>query len=66
MGFKIEIPPGFFHQKDIWPEMIKHRAELLNNAFKSIESRPFICARGGFGSIRILDKIDYECYMQKS
>jgi muramoyltetrapeptide carboxypeptidase len=60
MGFKIKIPPGLFLSKGYLAGDDNHRAELLNNAFKSKEIKAIICARGGFGSIRILDKIDYE------
>jgi muramoyltetrapeptide carboxypeptidase len=60
MGFKIEIPPGLFSSKGYLAGEDNHRAELLNNAFKSTEIKAIICARGGFGSIRILDKIDYD------
>ncbi len=60
MGFKIEIPPGLFSSKGYLAGDDHHRAEHLNNAFKSPEIKAIICARGGFGSIRILDKIDYD------
>jgi serine-type D-Ala-D-Ala carboxypeptidase len=60
MGFEIEIPSGIFSSKGYLAGDDHHRAELLNNAFKSSEIKAIICARGGFGSIRILDKIDYD------
>jgi muramoyltetrapeptide carboxypeptidase len=60
MGFKIEMPPGIFSSKGYLAGDDKHRAELLNNAFKSTDIKAILCARGGFGSIRILDKIDYD------
>jgi muramoyltetrapeptide carboxypeptidase len=60
MGFKIEIPPGLFSSKGYLAGDDNHRAELLNYVFKSPEIKAVICARGGFGSIRILDKIDYD------
>jgi muramoyltetrapeptide carboxypeptidase len=61
MGFEIEIPQGLFSSsKGYLAGDDNHRAELLNNAFKSTEIKAIICARGGFGSIRILDKVDYD------
>ena len=59
MGFNIHIPPGLFASKRYLAGDDHHRAELLNNAFKSTDIKAVICARGGFGSIRILDGIDY-------
>jgi muramoyltetrapeptide carboxypeptidase LdcA involved in peptidoglycan recycling/CubicO group peptidase (beta-lactamase class C family) len=60
MGFEIEIPPGIFSSKGYLAGDDLHRSELLNNAFKSTEIKAIICARGGFGSIRILDRLDYD------
>lgn len=38
----------------------KMRADALNKFFKSPEIDAIIACRGGYGAIRILDKIDYE------
>ena len=60
MGFDIELPPGIFSSEGYLAGDDHHRAELLNNAFKSTEIKAIICARGGFGSMRILDRLDYD------
>jgi muramoyltetrapeptide carboxypeptidase len=64
MGYEIEIPPGLFSSKGYLAGDDNHRAELLNNAFNSTKIKAIICARGGFGSIRILDMIDYDAIVR--
>jgi muramoyltetrapeptide carboxypeptidase len=38
------------------------RVEILNRAFRSPEYDAFFFARGGYGAMRILDRIDYEAF----
>ncbi len=45
---------GYFAGKD------KERAEELNKMFADEKADAVLCVRGGYGSIRILDKIDYD------
>jgi len=37
-----------------------HRASLINDLFSDSSINGIICARGGYGSMRILDLVDYE------
>lgn len=60
MGFNIFLPPGLFSSKGYLAGDDFHRAELFYNVFKSEKIKAVMCARGGYGSTRILDKIDYE------
>ncbi len=60
MGFKVELPAGIFSANGFLAGDDHCRAEMVNNAFKSPESKAIICARGGYGSIRILDKLEYD------
>lgn len=59
-GYKVEIFPtctknwhGFAGNED-------ERIKDLHNAFLNPEIKAIICARGGFGALKLLDKIDYE------
>jgi len=60
MGFHIVIPDdidmknGYLAGPDI------HRANLINTFFADGKINAIICARGGFGSIRILSLLDFE------
>ena len=59
LGFNLHIPPGLFESRGYLAGDDDHRAKLFNDAFKSGEIKAVMCARGGFGSVRILDRIDY-------
>jgi muramoyltetrapeptide carboxypeptidase len=60
MGFKIFIPPRLFEKNHYLAGSDKHRVQLVNQLFgdKSIDA--IICARGGYGSMRILPMLDYD------
>lgn len=66
MGFDIHIPQGLFQSKGYLAGDDRHRADLFNDVFKSDDIKAVMCARGGFGSIRILDKIHYDCIGENS
>jgi muramoyltetrapeptide carboxypeptidase len=60
MGYKVNVPEniqqadGFLSGSDL------HRASFITELFLDASIRGIICARGGYGSMRILDLIDYE------
>lgn len=60
MGFEVFLPPGLFASKGYLAGDDSHRADLLNDLFKLPQIKAVMCARGGYGSARILNKIDYE------
>lgn len=60
MGFRIVVP-GDIHIKNGYlagPDI--HRANLINTFFADRKIKAIICARGGFGSMRILSLLDFE------
>lgn len=71
---KIELAKTYFEQKGYKVELGKHlysnlnylagndseRLEDLHEAFNDDETKAIICARGGYGALRLIDKIDYE------
>jgi muramoyltetrapeptide carboxypeptidase len=60
MGFSVFTPKGLFEKEDYLAGSDEHRAHLLNELFQEPSIKAVICARGGFGSIRILSLLDYE------
>jgi len=54
LGNSAEKKLGYFAGTD------DERADDFNYAFKNKETKAVFCSRGGFGTVRILDKIDYE------
>jgi len=61
MGFHVFTPKGLFEKEDYLAGSDEHRAHLLNHLFQEPSVKAVICARGGFGSIRILSLLNYKC-----
>jgi muramoyltetrapeptide carboxypeptidase len=59
LGFKIFIPPGLFEKNLYLAGSDKHRVQLVNQLFADKSIDAIICARGGYGSMRILPMLDY-------
>lgn len=60
MGFEVFVPPELFASRGYLAGDDHHRADLLNDVFSLPQIKAVMCARGGYGSARILNKIDYE------
>lgn len=60
MGFRTSIPDRLLNKKGYLAGSDSHRARLVNSYFADTTIKAIICARGGFGSIRILSLLDYE------
>ncbi|MDX2447983.1 MAG: LD-carboxypeptidase [Desulfobacterales bacterium] len=60
MGFEVLIPENLQNPVRYLAGTDAHRASLLSDLFNSPDINGIICARGGYGSIRILDRIDYD------
>lgn len=60
MGFKVEIGDCCYEQYGYLSGSDKLRAEELNNMFNDKTIDGIICMRGGYGTSRILELIDYE------
>jgi muramoyltetrapeptide carboxypeptidase len=60
LGFEPVIPRGVFQQEDYLAGSDRHRAEQLNAQFSDDTIRGIICARGGYGTLRILSELDYD------
>jgi muramoyltetrapeptide carboxypeptidase len=59
MGFSVFIPPGLFRRKGYLAGSDAHRADIIHRLFASPEVKAVFCARGGFGSLRVLPWIDF-------
>ncbi|MCB2149036.1 MAG: LD-carboxypeptidase [Deltaproteobacteria bacterium] len=60
MNFNIAIPEGFFDQNGYLAGADQHRADLLNGLFADPHIDGIICARGGYGAMRILPLLDVD------
>ncbi len=60
MGFNTSVPEGLFNKKGYFAGSDLERAEMVNRYFADTTIKAIMCARGGYGSIRILSLLDYE------
>ena len=59
MGFEVIVPENLQQPDRYLAGSDAHRAKLLNELISTVDVKGIICARGGYGSLRILDLIDY-------
>lgn len=60
MGFQVLIPDDLFETNGYLAGSDQHRAEIVNRLFADTRIKAIMCARGGFGSMRILPLLDTE------
>lgn len=60
MGFKVEVGESCYEEYGYLAGSDKSRAEELNNMFEDENIDGIICMRGGYGTPRILELLDYE------
>lgn len=60
LGYNVKISETTYQRKNYLCSSDKARAEALNSFFADETIDVIIACRGGYGSLRILDKIDYE------
>lgn len=59
LGFKIEIPEPIFEKKRYLAGDDIMRAQVIEQLFADPEVDGIICARGGFGALRMLNHMDW-------
>lgn len=59
-GFKVVLSDNIFDQNRYLAGSDEKRVEELHKFFANPEIKMILCARGGYGAIRLLDKIDWE------
>ncbi len=59
LGFRVELASGCFASRGYLAGEDELRADNLNKMFADKTIDGIICLRGGYGSIRILDKVDF-------
>ncbi|MFH2091381.1 MAG: LD-carboxypeptidase [Pseudomonadota bacterium] len=60
LGFSLVIPQKIFDEKRYLAGDDLQRATLINQFFSDPKIDGIICARGGFGAMRILEHLDWE------
>jgi len=60
MGFEVHVPENLLQARGYLAGADSHRAEFVNSLFADNTIDAIVCARGGYGSLRILDLLDYD------
>ena len=60
LGYKTKFAKNIFKQDRYMAGSDNERLEDLHDAFADKEVKAILCARGGYGSLRLINKIDYE------
>ena len=60
MGFKVYVPPGLSARHRYLAGEDRHRAEIFNTLVSMDEVRAIMCARGGFGAMRLLPFLNFD------
>lgn len=60
MGFRVQFSQGIFNRSGFLAGTDADRAAQLNDAFYDNTVQAILCARGGYGSMRILPYLDYD------
>ncbi len=60
LGYKVKIPKEIFEKKRYLAGDDILRANVINQLFSDSDIDGILCARGGFGAMRILDHLDWD------
>jgi muramoyltetrapeptide carboxypeptidase len=60
MGFSVKVPGGIFEKHGYLAGSDAQRAELLMDLFSDDTVQAIFCARGGFGSMKVLPLLDFD------
>lgn len=63
-GYQVKLAPNLMAQSGYLAGSDEQRASDLNAMFADYEVKAILCLRGGYGSNRILDMLDYEMIKQ--
>ena len=58
-GFRIHIPDDLYADQGYFAGSDEHRADLIHRLFADQTINAIVCAKGGFGSMRLLPLLDF-------
>ncbi|MBQ7578716.1 MAG: LD-carboxypeptidase [Synergistaceae bacterium] len=59
-GYRVKLAPSATSQYEIFAGTDRKRAEDINNFFADDEIKAIVCVKGGYGSARILGRLNYK------
>jgi len=63
-GFKVKYDASIFVKENIFAGSISQRVDMLQSAFDSKDSQAILFARGGYGTIQLIDLIDFSKFFK--
>ncbi len=63
-GLRVRVPEGLYADEGQLAGSDKHRAALLQAQLDDPEVRAILCCRGGYGTVRIIDSLDFTRFAQ--
>lgn len=64
-GYRVDLGKHVFARHYQFAGTDKQRLEDLQEAFNDEETKAVLCSRGGYGTVRIIDKIDFTRFLKK-
>jgi muramoyltetrapeptide carboxypeptidase len=58
-GLEVVVPDGLYERHNQLAGSDIHRAALLQGLLDDPSTKAILCARGGYGTVRIIDKLDF-------
>lgn len=63
-GLRVVLPDGLFDAENQMAGSDSHRAALLQRQLDDPDVKAIFCARGGYGTVRIVDRLDFGRFCQ--
>ncbi len=63
-GLQVVVPEGLYLRENQLAGSDTHRAALLQNLLDDPSIHAILCCRGGYGTVRIIDKLDFSRFAQ--
>ena len=63
-GLQVIVPKGLYEREGQLAGSDSHRASLLQGLLDDPEIRAIFCCRGGYGTVRIIDRLDFSCFAE--
>ena len=64
-GLQVVVPEGLYEQDGQLAGSDAHRAALMQRLLDDPEVKAIICCRGGYGTVRIVDRLDFTRFAQR-
>lgn len=63
-GLRVSIPDHLFDCQNQFAGSDELRRDLLQQALNDTDSHAILCAKGGYGSVRIIDELDFKPFIR--